>query len=193
MRFNLNIPQKLRFLWYDYSILPDCSADAFDELTKGKKKVYVYKENRFCKEQLTHSLATIFRPVTELQDRIDEITKDWKENVVGLHIRRTDNKAAIENSPMNHFYEVIENETSKDADTRFYVATDDDAVVADLRGHYGEKIITTPLCRKRNSVQGMKDAVVDLYCLGMTRVIYGSAHSTYSIFAARLFDKKLIV
>lgn len=192
-RFNLNIPQRLRSLWYDYSFLPGYPADEFDELTSGKSKVYVHKDNRFCKESISHSLASIFRPADELQQRIDEVTADWNGKVVGLHIRRTDNREAIEKSPMNHFYEVIEKEIERDGETRFYVATDDEEVKKDLRNRYGDRIITIPLCLKRSSVQGMKDAVVDLYCLGSTRKIYGSAQSTYSSFAANLFNREISI
>lgn len=192
-RLNLNIPQFFRPIWYDYSFLPGYPADDFDMLTNGKQRVYVHKDNRFCKESISHSLATIFRPVDDLQKRIDEVTKDWNGKVIGLHIRRTDNKAAIAKSPMAHFYEVIDKELAKDGEIRFYLATDDEEVKTDLRGRYGEKIITISLCLKRSSVQGMKDAVVDLYCLGSTQKIYGSAQSTYSTFASQLFDKELIV
>lgn len=191
-RFNFNIPQFLRPIWYDYSFLPGYPADEFDVLTYGKKRVYVHKDNRFCKESISHSLATIFRPVDDLQKRIDDVTKDWNGKVIGLHIRRTDNKVAIAKSPMVHFYEVIEKELAEDEETRFYVATDDDVKV-DLRRRYGEKIITIPLCLKRSSVRGMKDAVVDLFCLGSTKKIYGSAQSTYSTFASQLFNKEIIV
>lgn len=191
--YNLNLPQKFRHLWYDYSFLPSDSADEFDELTKDKRRIYVYKDNRFCREVISHSLAKIFVPTDELQSRIDEITKDWNGKVVGLHIRRTDNVASIKNSPMEYFYEVIEKELMKDSEIRFYVATDDEGVKNDLRSRYGVRIITIPLCLKRNSLRGMKDAVVDLYCLGSTCRIYGSAHSTYSTFAAKLFDRNIIV
>lgn len=192
-RINLNIPQMLRFIWYDYSFLPGSPADDFEELTKGKKRVYVHKENRFCRESISHSLGKIFKPTDELQKRIDEVTRDWNGKVVGLHIRRTDNKAAIAQSPLSHFYEVIEKEIETDRETRFYVATDDYEVKSELRQRYGDKIISIPLCLKRSSIQGMKDAVVDLYCLGSTRRIYGSAQSTYSTFAAQLFDREIIV
>jgi len=190
---NLNIPQKLRFLWYDYSFLPGFPADEFEELSKGKNRVYVYKDNRFCRESISHSLGKLFQPTDELQKRIDDVTRNWNGMVVGLHIRRTDNKAAIIHSPMSYFYEVIEKEIKKDRQTRFYVASDDEEVKKDLRQRYGDKIITIPLCLKRSSVQGMKDAVVDLYCLGSTSRIYGSVKSTYSSFAAQLFDKEIIV
>lgn len=191
-RLNFNIPQMLRSLWYDYSFLPGAPSDQFEELTKGKQNVYVNKDNRFWKEE-THysSFARFFKPTDELQSRIDEVTRDWNGKVVGLHIRRTDNLESIKQSPMEHFYEVIEKEIGRERDMRFYLATDDEKVKNDLKGRYGERIITLPLCLRRNSLQGMKDAVVDLYCLASTKKIYGSSQSTYSIFASKLFDIEL--
>ena len=193
-RYNLHIPEALRHIFgYDYSFLPGDSADKFDELTKNKKNVYVYKDNRFCKEILTQSLATVFIPKDDIQCRIDSITRDWNGKVIGLHIRRTDNIVSIKESPLAHFLEVINKETAQDAETRFYLATDDEEVKDKICSLYGDRIITTPLCLERNSLQGMKDAVVDLYCLGYASKIYGSAHSTYSTFAAKLFDREIIV
>ena len=193
-RLNLFLPDKLRHIWYDLVIRqsPDL-ADRFDELCIGKSNVYVGRGNRWCSELYTHSLATIFRPIEEIQERIDRVTKGWDtKNVIGLHIRRTDNAESIKRSPIDHFYEVIDNEISNDTDVLFYVASDDLDVKVDLSHRYGNRIITTPLCLKRNSIQGMKDAVVDLYCLGSTRKIYGSYWSTYSDFASRLFNISVI-
>lgn len=99
-KYNLNIPQIFRNLWYDGSVLPEDKADDFEDIVKGMNKIYVYHDNRFCKEQMTHSFATIFHPTDELQCRIDEITCNWdKQFVIGLHIRRTDNAASIKGSP----------------------------------------------------------------------------------------------
>lgn len=192
-RFNLNLPQIMRGLFYDCSILPSTPADDFDVLTQGKNRVYVSHDNRFCKEYKAESLAEIFRPIEELQRRIDNVVENWNNNVIGLHIRRTDNKHSISLSPITHFYEVIEKELQNNNKVRFYVATDDVEVKNDLLKRYGDRIITIPLCLKRNSVQGMKDAVVDLFCLGHTKKIYGSFHSTYSSFAARLFNIDVII
>lgn len=114
--------------------------------------------------------------------------------VIGLHIRRTDNVAAIANSPITHFYKVIEKELADNPSTRFYVASDDRSVKEDLKRRYGNETIISPeFCLKRYSLQGMKDAVVDLYCLGRTSKIYGSAASTYSIFASKLYNIELII
>lgn len=193
-KFNLYLPQIFRSLWYDGSILPGDKADDFESIVKGKNKVYVYHDNRFCSEQITHSFAIFFRPTDELQYRIDEVTRNWdKQFVIGLHIRRTDNLASIKYSPDDLFCNVIERETEQNSDVKFYVASDDEHVKQDLIRRYGDRIITVPLCLKRSNVQGMKDAVVDLFCLGKTRKIYGSRMSSYSTFAARLFDIEVII
>lgn len=191
-KLNFNIPQKLRALWYDFSFLDCDNADYFDEKIKGKENIYVYHANRFCKEEIHHSLAKIFIPTNELQTRIDEVTSNWRgKNVIGLHIRRTDNTASISLSPDEFFHNTIDQELAKDSDTLFYVASDDQTVKDKLCKKYGDHIISIPLYLKRNSKKGMKDAVVDLYCLGSTNKIYGSANSTYSTFAATLYDKDI--
>ena len=193
-KLNFGIPQKLRHLWYDCSILDKDSADCFDELTKGMEKVYVCHANRFCKEETHQDLAKFFFPTDELQNRIDEVTKNWNDkNVIGLHIRRTDNINAINKSPIELFYKIIDEELSKDNDALFYIASDEKVVKETMSKRYGNHIISIPLCLKRNCKQGMKDAVVDLFCLGKTNKIYGSAHSTYSTFAAELFGTKITI
>lgn len=192
-KLNLGIPRRLRSLWYDCAISPGFNADCFDEVVRGKECIYVNKENRFCSECKESSLAAIFVPTDELNDRIHSIIDDWHSRVIGLHIRRTDNTLSINQSPIQHFYEVIDAELSADPEVRFYLATDDNVVKDDLTARYGSRIISIPLNLSRNSVKGMKDAVVDLYCLGSTEKIYGSAASTYSMFAAGLFNKELII
>ena len=193
---NLYIPHLFRGIWYDFSFLPGMSADSFDELTEGKERVYIYHENRFCKVSdaiLDMSYADLFRPVDDLQERIDAVTGDWAGSyVVGLHIRRTDNVGAISGSPDEFFYNAVEFEMAEHPDVRFYVASDDESVKRGLKDRYGDRIITFPLCLKRNSVQGMKDAVVDLFCLGSTRKIYGSMSSSYSNFAGKLYGIEVI-
>ena len=191
-RFNLKLPGKFRKIWYDCTISPFDSADDFDNVVKGKRSIYIYKDNRFCKFSGLNYYAKYFQPQPELQQRIDAVVQDW-ENVVGIHIRRTDNARSIELSPMGHFHQIIQNEIKSDSNVKFYIATDDASVKTELINSYGDRIITFDLKLKRNSKDGMKDAVVDLFCLGLTKKIYGSAASTYSIFASKLFEVDLII
>lgn len=192
-KFNFYIPDKLRFLWYDCVITPSHNADRFEDYTKEKERVYVYKDNRFCFAEPDYNVSRFFQPVDDIQKRINEVTKDWNGNVIGLHIRRTDNTLAIKNTPIEHFYNIIDKELSIDKNAKFYLATDDDYVKIELKKRYGEHTIISPkLTLKRNSVRGMKDAVLDLFCLASTKKIYGSCASTYSLFASHLFGRELI-
>lgn len=194
-KYNLFLPQLLRPLWFDGRVTPQDDADAFESLTEGKRRVYVNHANRFCKEELPSGpLGEVFIPTDELRERIREVTGPWEgHRIVGLHIRRTDNLHAISGSPLAHFDDVIAREMEEDSTVRFYLATDDEAVKQELRSRYGERIVTSDLRLERGTLQGMKDAVVDLWCLGSTQKIYGSASSTYSTFAAQLFGKELVI
>ena len=84
-------------------------------------------------------------------------------------------------------------EIEKDPGCRFYVASDDEQVKQDLIKEYGEKIISYRWDLRRNSEKGMQNAVAELYCLGRTRKIIGSAHSTYSTTAACLYGIPIII
>lgn len=120
----------------------------FDEKAKGKEKIYVCHANRFCKEEIHHSLAKIFIPTEELQTRIDKITSNWAgKNVIGLHIRRTDNVTAISLSPDECFHNIIDQELIKDGNSLFYVASDDQTVKDELckkiwRTYYQHTIVS---------------------------------------------------
>lgn len=192
---NLFITNTFRRIWYDFQMLPKDKADDFDILTKDKKNIYVSVYNRFNKYSTdVDNLGSIFIPTDEIQQRINDITKDWeKQNVIGLHIRRTDNINAIKNSPLSKFTDYIDKELKQNDSTYFYLASDDEEVKKELNQRYPGRIYTAKLTLKRNSVQGMKDAVVDLYCLGKTKKIIGSTHSTYSILASKLYNIELIV
>lgn len=193
-RLNLHLPDKLRKCLYDVVFMPHNSPDEFEGMVNSFRKntgmepnVYVYKENCFCRDSWMGHLADIFQPQEDIQRRIDEITKDWDGHVIGLHVRRTDNVRAIQNSPIERYYNIIEKEVELDSKARFYLATDSEEVKHDLTSRFGKRIITIPLCLKRSSLQGMKDAVVDLYCLASTSRIYGSSASTYSLLAGKIY------
>ena len=199
-RLNLYLPDKLRKCFFDVVFMPHNSPDEFEEMVDAFRKntvkepnVYVYKENCFCRDLWTSNYADIFQPQEDIQRRIDEITKDWKGHVVGLHVRRTDNVRAIQNSPIERYYQIIKKEVEIDSLVRFYLATDSEEVKHDLTSRFGNRIITMPLCLKRSSQQGMKDAVVDLYCLASTSKIYGSSASTYSMLAGKIYGIPVIV
>ena len=61
-----------------------------------------------------------------------------------------------------------------------------DEVKESLKSKYPNRIITLMDDTDRNSLEGMKFAVVDLFCLSKTRKIIGSVASSYSQIAAEI-------
>lgn len=127
----------------------------------------------------------LIKPVEKIQILLDKLRGNILENhVVGVHIRRTDHAQAIQNSPMELFVEKMDELLDKC--DGFYLATDNASVKDEMRQRYGVKIATYDCNLKRDSVQGIIDAFIDLYMLGSCEKIIGSYGSTFSKVAAML-------
>lgn len=109
------------------------------------------------------------------------------EHGIGVHIRRTDNADSIAQSPTSLFIARMEAELAANPECKFYVATDDMVEKEALRAVFGERIIYKQnQILDRTSLAGMKDCILDLYCLAATKKIYGSFYSSFSEEAARI-------
>lgn len=139
-----------------------------------------------------YSLKDLFLPTEEIQNKIDSVVCDFS-NVVGFHIRRTDHVNAIKKSTDELFIEKMEAEIKKNDNVRFYVASDEQIVIDKLKSIFGNRIIHPELELSRTSANGMKDAVLDLFCLSKCNYIIGSCNSSYSTFAAQLGGIELIL
>lgn len=135
-------------------------------------------------EQL--DLRALFVPTDEVQCDIDKITKQYSAQTIGVHIRRTDNNKSIKSSPISAFEKRMQTELEKNPNTTFYVASDDNEVKKYLKKQYPPNVITIFEDTSRNSLEGMRFAVVDLFCLSKTNHIIGSYYSSYSHIASVL-------
>lgn len=130
-----------------------------------------------------------FVPTPVLQAKIDAVTADFGTATYGLHIRRGDHALCIDRSPLALFEAKMQELVAADPATRFYLATDDAAVKERLRAAFPERVRTYESATlRRDTKEGMQDAVVDLYALSRTQRIFGSFSSSYSEVAARLGD-----
>lgn len=114
-------------------------------------------------------------------------------DVIGVHIRRTDNIRSIKKSPLNLFIEKMDQEIAIDPNVKFYVASDSFKEKMKLKDRYGNRIITSLKEAERNSEEGIKEALVELCILSKTKKIYGSAHSTFSELAAQISGIDLVI
>lgn len=167
---------------FNFSIYRD--GEVYDKLKKSyARSLLLISCYPMCKE---YTIQGIFIPQDDIQERIDEVTRQFAEHTIGIHIRRTDNIVSSQSSPLENFIHLMSQEIELDAETKFYVASDDDGVKNELKAKYPGKVITLMEDTDRNSLEGMKFAVVDLFCLSKTHKIIGSVGSSYSQVAAEI-------
>ncbi len=127
-----------------------------------------------------------FEPSTQVEDRMKETLAKFDQSTIGFHIRRTDHKIAIKNSPVALFVDKMEYYLSLSEETKFFLATDDLKVEEELKSKFRDKCITHKKVFGRNSKAGIIDAAAEMYLLSNTKKIYGSYWSSFSIIAAKL-------
>ena len=144
-----------------------------DDFYRGlKKRVYIFTWEHF---NPSHDYS-LYVPTAALQKRIDSFTKDFAPRCVGVHIRRTDNAVSMGKSTTEQFIH---------PESRFFLATDDQGEEDLLRREFPEKILSNQSRTiDRNSVEGMHDALLDLYCLAATDKLIGSYWSSFTDIAA---------
>lgn len=146
-----------------------------------KSPVYLFTWEHFYPSSDYH----FFAPTDELQRRIDAMTASFGQRSVGVHIRRTDNTVSMGKSTTEQFLALMEAELKAFPETRFFLATDDKKEEALIRKVFPGKIISNEnRTLDRNSVKGMHDALLDLYCLSATDKLIGSYWSSFTDIAA---------
>jgi hypothetical protein len=121
-----------------------------------------------------------FVPVERLQQIINEHSQNF-DNVIGVHIRRTDNRQSLAYSSTPEFIELMQAEIRKDGNTRFFVATDSQIEEDNLKRIFPGRIVTyQKKSLDRNDPDAIQDAVVDLYCLSKCRKLIGSYYSSFT-------------
>lgn len=131
-------------------------------------------------------LRRLFVPLPDVQREIDAYEDRFSSHTIGVHIRRTDHMASILQSPTELFVEAIDREVEQNADTKIFLATDSEAIKAEMRSRYGNRLITASEEADRNSIAGIKGGIVDMYTLARTTKIYGSFQSSFSELASQL-------
>lgn len=155
--------------------------------------LYIASCYRYCASAEEYSWLA---PAEEIQKSVSEFVANMNSEgpLIGLHVRRTDQQASIEHSPLSLFEKAIERELLEDQQTVFFLATDDAETKVTLVDKFGEsKIKTRESVLRRDSPEGIVDAMVELMLLSRTSKIYGSFWSTFSETASSLGGSELIV
>ena len=112
---------------------------------------------------------------------------------VAMHIRRTDNVVAIQNSPTELFYEKIEELLNEDSNLKIYIATDDAGILEDLRNKYPSNIVSEASgAVSRRTSEGIKFALYEMLILAGAETIYASFGSTFTKIANIIGKNEMI-
>lgn len=155
-----------------------------------KKLTYIATEEHFFE---SHDYSP-FVPAKEIAAKIKQKQDELGPHAVGVHIRRTDNMPAIGKSSTEAFVKSMSDALAKDPDTMFYIATDDLSEEENLRKQFPGKIISNAeRDLSRNSIAGIQDAMLDLFCLAATTKIIGSFFSSFTDIAADMHQIPKII
>ena len=178
--------QRVRFgrCVYESQVINGYSSDDLKKDFQSNDRIYLV---HYCSFYACDPVRLLV-PSEEMLKAIEQRKKEFQldDHVIGVHIRRTDNTDSIKHSPLALFIDKIHQEIEVDSDARFYVASDDLNEKQRLKKIFGDRIITPWKEVRRDTGEGIKDAVVELYTLASTKKIYGSVHSSYSQLAALL-------
>jgi hypothetical protein len=155
----------------------------FEELT-ACRSVYLATHKMFLRDK---SSFPAFVPVPALRRIIEDVVRTFDKHVVGVHVRRSDNPRAAEQSRTSAYVRCMQDEIRRQSQTRFFLATDSPEDERILRRAFPNRIIVYPKSSlDRNNPRAIREAVVDLMCLARTRRLLGSYWSSFSDTAARL-------
>jgi hypothetical protein len=135
------------------------------------------------------------KPLPPIANAIDDFAgKIRNKSCIGLHIRRTDNEKSIAESPDQLFEQAISQEIAKDPNIIFFLATDNAATEQHFLNLFGpERILVYKKRFGRESIDAIRDAVVDWMLLGKCSKLYCSYWSSFSETAAAVANTKAIV
>jgi hypothetical protein len=171
-------------LKYDRSFILNKSTPEIDiNSINLNQKIFIAAFNDFYPAEFDNNF---FKPADILQNQIDSLSNTFNDSTYGIHIRRTDNPLSINSSPTDLFEREMNQIIADDKNAKFFVASDSDAEKKRLINKYGDRILTLFCNTSRQSTEGMKNAVIDLYTLSRTKMILGSYWSSFSDIAAAI-------
>lgn len=170
---------------YEKDVLKGFSPEELKQWVQKYKRVYlVHYCHYYGGLEWLQKLAPAVDIQQNIRNRMEQLFPN--NNIIGVHIRRTDNILSIQNSPLSLFIDKMNEEIEKDPTVHFYIASDDMNEKKKLKDLFGDRVITLLEEVRRDNEKGIIDAVMELYTLAAMKKIYGSAASTYSMLAAGL-------
>lgn len=167
--------------------------DALFTVIKQEPVIYIKAFGPIC--PVDAKSYALLKPSENILKKGKPLFEKLDGHSVGVHIRRTDHTEAIANSPLELFIARMKDELAADDKTKFFVATDDAAVKAELRAALPEELLifNEKGIIDRDSKEGLEDAFVEMLALSKCKKILGSYNSTFSLLPSYIGDIPLEV
>ena len=162
------------------------------ETTKDELYIHAYNGILQGEERKKVDLNTI-KFNKKFLEETDIILAGYEE-LVGVHIRRTDHIIATKNSSLVSFINNMQKILTENPQTYFFLSTDDLNVEKEIKQIFKEKVITQKSKYwGRDTKKGMESAIIDGLCLSRCQYILGSYTSVFSEFFSQYGKKELII
>lgn len=157
-----------------------CRNDEMLEALKEKlDKNLVYF--RVCNNPLESRDYSWLRFTPEVTRRAEMITEKYPD-YISVHIRRTDHKLCIYESPTYVFFDFIQGVLEKKPDQMIYLASDDGELRAKAKEEFGGNLIPNIEGElDRTTKEGIITASAEFLVLAGSKKIFGSSSSSFSI------------
>ena len=154
-----------------------------EKLCEEHEKIYIDCYESFIVPRDTSNISEAIKFKNNYNSIVNKIVD---ENMIGIHIRRTDHELAKELSPVALFMQKMDSEIVENNSVKFFLSTDDKDIENKLIRKYGEDRIVVQPNKEwgRLSKEEMISGIVDCLCLAKCTKIYGSLSSQFSGFAA---------
>jgi hypothetical protein len=166
------------------------------ERVRGKRPLRIKSYAHFYKASPERWLKHLrmLKPSEMIQVMIDDVISSvlpGTSAIVGVHIRRGDNKKSIEESPSELFWSAM---AKYEPSVCFYLATDSNEERFEACRRFPNRILMgSETILSRNDPFGCREAVVDFFCLSRCSEILGSYYSSFSEMSALYGDVPLTV
>jgi len=151
--------------------------------------IYLSSAYRFFPSKVPFS---IFRLPADLQLEVDQFVANW-DQVIGVHIRRTDHKKAIRHSLDDWFIQQMDQQLVQQPNVQFFLSTDDPTVIQTFQNRYGDRLIQRASSFDRKDPRAIREALIDLSLLARTQRILGSYFSSFSLTASQIGGVELLI
>lgn len=176
----------------NFSSYTDKNNHLIDSKINTAKRVFIFTGSAFCdySDQLYQSLFRFSPVVTARASKIagGNVCFD-----AGMHIRRTDNRQSINESPLSLFEKQAQEIVSNNSKARLFLATDDQLVKQHFHNIFPNNIIFNTTPASRITREGMIDGAAEMYILSQCNQIFGSYWSSYTEAAATIGNKPLSI